>query len=178
MADIEHIYQGIRARRAEIQRQRIVLEQEDAELAVTERHIARFLPSGDGLVPIGSVMNAVVQDVATRFTPTRASMGANRKPKGIPTIFRMACDVLRESARNGKPWLDSQEITNEIKARWWPSVETSAVQPQLWRAATKRKALLKDGTRYALPSRTISPTVSGESYPREIETTHNEEAPH
>lgn len=154
MSDIEHIYERIRARRAEIERLRLALAQEDSELAVTERNVARFLPNMPP-VPVGTIAADIVESIAPRV-----ARGV-RKPKGIPTIFRMTCDILRESEACGKPWLDTHEITAEIKKRWWPEVEAAFVQPQLWRAAAKRNALMKDGTRYALPRKNEKTPAAG-----------------
>lgn len=154
MSEIDHIYERIRARRAEIERLRLALAQEDSELAVTERNVARFLPNMPP-VPVGTIAADIVESIAPR-----SSRGV-RKPKGIPTIFRMACEVLWESTASGRPWLDTHEITAEIKKRWWPGVEAGFVQPQLWRAAAKRNALMKNGARYALPHKNEkTPTVA------------------
>jgi hypothetical protein len=166
MTDIEQLYTDIRTRRAEIRHQRAVLDREDEELAVTERQVARFLPSRPMLDPPTSPVGAsrpppnpiprpVPPEVlAAKLAETLAPKPtrAKRKPKGVPTILRMARDVLRESSARGERWLEAQDITEVIRKRWWPEVEQSYVQPQLWRAAQKQKVLLKDGSRYALPT--------------------------
>lgn len=150
MPDLESIYESIRAQRAEITKQRAALDQEDAELAVMERRIAAYLPNCQRVpspaVSVGNLAASIVASVTPQ--PKRG----RRKPGDVPPVFRMACDILRDSTAQGKPWLDTQEITAEIRRRWWPGAEAAFVQPQLWRAATKRNALLKDGARYALPN--------------------------
>lgn len=146
MANGIQTFQSIRDRRAEIQRQIEILESEDAVLARAERHYAR-LPAHEPIL-IGAAATQVLDSLVPSVTPTKAP----RKPKGIPTMYRMACDILRVSGSAGRPWLDAVEIANAIRERWWPNCEASFVQPQLWRLAKTGK-LLKQGSRYALPSR-------------------------
>ncbi len=145
MSEIEQLYEQIRARRAEIERLRAALDKEDAELAVTERNVARFLPNSALAAPISALVANIIGAVESE--PARQ----RRKPKEVPRVLRMACDVLRESAANGTPWMEAPQITEEIRKRWWPEAQTSFIAPQLWRAATQRKVLVKDGARYALP---------------------------
>ena len=146
MSDLQHLYEKTTAERAAIQRQKAALEKRDAELAIVERELAAFL-SDTGPIAFSDLAGDIVQ----RARPDATKRG-RRKPKGIPTIFRMTCDILREAAAEGRPWLDAQEITERIKQHWWPEAEVAFVQPQIWRAAVKRKVLDKDGTLYALPN--------------------------
>lgn len=144
MSNAETFYDQIRARRAEIARLREALEREDAELAITEKVAARFLQDR-APVSIADLAANIVANVAP--PPKREK----RKPDGVPSVMRMAMDVLREATARGQPWMEGTQIVDEIRKRWWPEAEAAAITPQLWRAASKRKALLKDGTRYALP---------------------------
>lgn len=145
MSDAESFYDQIRARRAEIARLREALEREDAELAITEKVAARFLHDR-ALVSIADLAANIVAKVEPP-APNRMK----RKPDGVPSVMRMALDILREATSRGEPWMDGTAIVDEIRNRWWPDAEAAAITPQLWRAASKKGTLLKNGTRYALP---------------------------
>lgn len=138
----------IEALRAEIARQREALSQqeasldaEEADLVATERTLARRA-SDQTFQPIAALTASVVE--RARPEPPKEP----RKPKGIPKILVMADTVLAESEALGQPWLEPTQIAEVIRARWWPTVETGFITPQLWRAAKIGK-LRKDGTRYA-----------------------------
>lgn len=100
------------------------------DLAITERTMAKLL-------------NIEVPEQTEVPTKSRG-----RKPAGTPSVFRMACDAIRDS---GEDWLDTSDILGYIQRRHWKDATASDISPSLWRLAVKDKRLRKDGTRYALP---------------------------
>lgn len=159
MSDQQALLAKIHERRKEIAEQRsdlahtidrcrqvdASLEQEDAELAITERNIAKFT---------GSDLENPVTELGARLVAAHKTQLANRrekrKPDGLPSVLSMAATVLIQRAQEGQIWLEPAEIVTEIKRRWWQRAEHGDIVPQLWRAV-KKGLLLKDGSRYALP---------------------------
>lgn len=124
----------IAQQRDELDRSKLLLEQEQSDLAITERTLAR--------------LNAIDLPAETPTAPgERPDTTTRRKPKGIPTIYIMTVTILRESNR---VWLEGSEILSAIRSRWWPSAEPVDVSPTLWRLAKEGK-LLKQNTSYGLP---------------------------
>ena len=121
------------------------LEQEEAELKITERHIAK-LTQGELERP----MTELGARVMAASKAQEAAQRGKRKPDGVPSVLAMAGTVLLEKAERGQIWLEPAEFVTEIKKRWWPEAEQAFIAPQLWRAF-KKGTLRKDGTRYALP---------------------------
>jgi len=150
--------ENIKARRAEIARQRAIiseqhetlaaldaaLDREDRNLSTAERAVAEHTnpTAAANLFQIGEVAASII--ARTECVRTRE----RRKPDGIPTIMQMTRDVL---ARSTNRWMSGPEIAEAIREQWWPEVETEFITPQLWRAATKRRVLIKNGALYALP---------------------------
>lgn len=116
-------------RRAELEQAMSALAQEESELAITKRTVAKM---------IGIELEAMAEQ------PRGKGRG---KPKDIPSVYDMTARLLRES---GQDWLETQEIIRLIRERWWPSAEGNDIAPTLWRLQ-KDKKLRKDGTRYAMP---------------------------
>lgn len=146
MEHVEETIRSLNAKLDEIGRARRALEVEESEIASIIRGLERHLSLAPRPViqePVASAAAAVIERVD--------SLRRKRKPKNVPSVFRMSCDVLRDSMKRGRPWLDSAEIAEEIRKRWWHQAQTGFIQPQLWRAA-KRGRLLKNGARYALPT--------------------------
>lgn len=100
------------------------------DLAVTERTMAKLL------------------DIELPETAPPPAKPRGRKPPATPSIFRMACDAIRDS---GEEWLEASEILGYIQRRHWREATANDVSPTLWRLAMKDQRLRKDGTRYALP---------------------------
>ena len=124
-----------------------VLDEEESELAITERNVRKFV-GGEIARAIGELTaNAIAE-----FAKNQGAGRGKRKPDGLPSVLSMAGTVLIERAEQGRGWLEPAEIVTEIKKRWWPEAEVEFISPQLWRAA-KRGSLQKDGTRYAVPQR-------------------------
>lgn len=123
-------------RLGKLDRERSALDQQINDLAITERTLARML-SVD--LPEPAPMRS--PELATR-----------KKPVGIPTIYVMTVTLLRD---RGDHWMESQEIVQAIRERWWPTAESSDITPTLWRLYKTSGKLAKNGTKYGLPPGTL-----------------------
>lgn len=137
--DMTNQLKTIQEQRAEAQAELKALSQRKEEveswlrdLSVTERTLARLLNV----------------DLPSDAEPVSDERPRGRKPKGIPSVFVMACNAIRDS---GEEWLDVSDILASIKRRHWPDATSSDISSTLWRLAEKDKRLRKQGTKYALP---------------------------
>jgi hypothetical protein len=105
-----------------------------------------------------SVRDAVASELGIA-EPTLESQGyvppatkARKKPDGTPTMPEMISAILIEAETEGHVKLESQEIIQRVRAKWWPDAQSNDISPLLWRLSKTGK-LIKMGTAYALPSR-------------------------
>ena len=122
--------------RTDLERQMYNLKQEESELAIAERTLARLL--GIELEP------EIEDDIETLHARLN---GRRAKPRKTPSIHEMAASLFKET---GQEWLETMDIVRLIKTRWWPSAERNDIAPTLWRLHKDGK-LRKDGPKYALP---------------------------
>ena len=78
--------------------------------------------------------------------PTRR---ATLKPQGTPTVRKMVAAALEDGASRGLHQLRPRDITEFIRQRWWPSVESSSITSTVWRMAKDGKLHAENG-RYGL----------------------------
>lgn len=122
-----------------------VLDQESAELDVAERVIARLVAS-----PTLTTHPEKADPALT--LPEVAMLVTGRKPPNIPTIPEMIREILKvENELLPRPALTPKQMTDKIRASWWPSVTPTEISPIAWRMA-KRKELVKEGPLYRLPT--------------------------
>jgi hypothetical protein len=123
-------------RRADLERDMTALAQEESELAITKRTLAKLL---------GVELDDEDQPEVGNAMALGRRVGGG-KPKGTPSIREMATTLFRGTKEE---WLETQEIVRLIKIRWWPSADRNDIAPTLWRLQ-KDGWLRKDGTKYAL----------------------------
>lgn len=114
--------------------ERAALAQEMADLAVTERTMARLLDV----------------DLPEPTANRHPKVAVRKKPDGIPTVYIMAATILREASEDGQAWMEPQEIVRAIRERWWPDADSNDINPTLWRLYKNLK-LSKKGNKYGLP---------------------------
>jgi hypothetical protein len=108
------------------------------ELEIALKVFARY--SGDGAPSDGKTSNA--------------SEAPDRKPEGTPTMPHMILSVLKELDRP----LEPRDITDRIRGRWWPGVESSKVASIVWRMEQRGQLEKIEGTtEYRLPKDTEAP---------------------
>ena len=54
------------------------------------------------------------------------------RPHGIPTLFQMTYEVIREAEQQGKPGLTGAAIVEEIGKRYWPGVKGQQILPSVY----------------------------------------------
>lgn len=129
--------QEVQQERADLERRLAENRQEESDLEVTVRTLARLY-----------------KVAAPEVGPVVADASRRGKPSDIPTVPDMAETIMREQFDlNRKLWMEQQDIVQAIRQRWWPDAETNDITPTLWRVATKQEPprFLKDGTKYAIP---------------------------
>jgi hypothetical protein len=119
--------------RAEVERKIALIDQEESDLAISERTLARLL---------GVSLDPDLEDLSQLRKRPKGG-----KPRDIPSIHEMALVLYGDTKQE---WLETQEIVRLIKQKWWPSAKRNDIAPTLWRLHKDGK-LRKDGTRYALP---------------------------
>jgi len=124
----------LQAKIDEIKKQEAELNQEAVDLAVTERTLARL------------------HNKPLPEDPHPIAKSHSGKPKGLPTVAEMANIILREAEHKGIMALETQEIVEKVREKWWPEVTSNDVAPNLWRLARENR-LVKDETRYSRPGR-------------------------
>jgi hypothetical protein len=77
--------------------------------------------------------------------PARSTL----KPEGTPTVRKMVAAALEDAASRGLHQLRPRDITEYIRKKWWPSVESSSVTSTVWRMAKDGKLHAENG-RYGL----------------------------
>jgi hypothetical protein len=78
-------------------------------------------------------------------TATRQAL----KPDGTPTVRKMVAAALEDAASRGLHQLRPRDITEFIRQRWWPSVESSSITSTVWRMAKDGKLYAENG-RYGM----------------------------
>jgi hypothetical protein len=116
------------------------LDAELDELDIAERVISRLSSSTP---PISAAVLAGAEAAA-----------GTRKPPNIPTIPEMISDILKIDISTDTmtiaPAMTPKQLTEQIRARWWPNVTPSEISPIAWRMA-QRGELVKDGPLYRRP---------------------------
>lgn len=110
--------EAIEARKQEIDEQIAALQKEAGELEVTLRVLQRFAGGSDGAPHEGS-----------KLGPPR--------PDGIPTLFDMAYEVIRDAELKGKKGLSVKDIVEAIGKRYWPGVRGQQISAPLYGMAKK-----------------------------------------
>ena len=121
----------VRERRAEIEKQRVALDKEDAELAITERTLARLQAAKSAAKP--------------------NSNGASPfKPKGAISQSDMILGVLRGAPT---PWMaSSNDLHAAIKTIHGADINKNSFFPML-HSLEKRHLIVRKGGRIALAER-------------------------
>ena len=110
--------EAIKARKLEIDEQIAILRQEAGELDVALRVFQRFAEPGTS-----------EPEEETKLGPPR--------PKGVPTLFQMAYEVIRDAEAQGKKGIMARQIVEEIGKRYWPGVKPQQIVAPLYRMAKK-----------------------------------------
>jgi len=108
---------AISARKQEIEDKIAILRKEADELDVALRVFQRFAEP------------EVTEDDKTKLGPPR--------PAGIPTLFDMTYQVIREAEQQGKKGLAAKEIVDEIGRRYWPGVQGAQILAPVYQMAKK-----------------------------------------
>ena len=115
----------------DLNREQQRLEQEAQELDIAARVLNRLSPDET--------------EQSKNYTPPWTKPG--KKPDGIPAMSDMIQTVLLAAEKDGIAELETQNIVNAIRIKWWPDAQNNDVAPVLWRQA-KIGRLIKNGTRY------------------------------
>ncbi len=110
--------EAIEARKTEIDAQVAELLHESEELEVALRVYQRFTEQESAPAAEG-----------TKLGPPR--------PEGIPTLFQMAYEVVRDAELKGEKGLPAKKIVEQIGRRYWPGLQGQQVFAPLYTMAKK-----------------------------------------
>jgi hypothetical protein len=106
-------------------------------------------PSTDRSCPMLRQAAAAVP-ATPRLPPLRARPARKKrsvKPVGIPTTAQMTLTVLQEAGS----WLQTKQITEAIRNRWWPQATSRDIGPGAWRMAQTGQLERSEQHGYRLP---------------------------
>lgn len=136
---------AMEARRNEIDEHLAALKKEAADLDIALRVARQFAKT--------LTMSTQAEiDGELRLGPAR--------PDGIPTIFQMSYEVIRDAEQRGQGGLTASEVVEAIGDRYWPGVKGPQIQPSIY-GFVKAGRLAKNGDKFQ--------TIQGNKPPTEEE---------
>ncbi|TIO04125.1 MAG: hypothetical protein E5X88_33195 [Mesorhizobium sp.] len=133
---------------------RIDLDKIDARLREIDALRASLAEEAEELQTVKRIAvkygNASAEIAVPADTSEEPRLGPPR-PKGIPTLFHMTYEVLREAEGQGKSGLSGAEIVAAIGERYWPGLRNQQVMPSVYGFVKDgRLGKMQDGTFYTV----------------------------
>lgn len=137
-------------RLAKIAEERASLDREEQEINEAIKIISRYASGG------------VVAEEASSITPQRDNKLGPARPKGIPTLYQMAYEVIRDAEQRGKPGLTGAAIVEAIGEQYWPGVTGPQILPSIYGFAKSGRLRKSDNGLFQTVRKNEAPTDNSE----------------